>query len=254
MKILKISTYLICMLLFTGCSIVSTNNINTVTDEIIPVQTDFIEEIEEAYTPPIMNFNKIDTSNFEIATNNEYSFKYNQDIWSEIDPYEYNQQSVDVNTMLANDVAKIIGSNITYLSNTTAQDYIDLIIASIPSIPLTGVSILDYNIETVGSYEVAIIETKAGFTKDDINELIYDQLITHENVQAIGGINYLDYRPILSQFLLVVCDDNKAYTFASAFENNTNSQIYNNYYKSIILDAFDSIVQTITTDIRQADF
>lgn len=238
--------------MFTSCSIVSTNNINTIEDvdsNLVPKEI----EVEEIQNTPMINFNTVDTTDFELISNNEYSFKYNSNLWSEIDPHEYDPYSVDVNSMLVNDVAKILASNITYLSNTSALDYIELLIASIPSMPLTGVTILDYDIQKVDGFQIAIIETKAGFTKADINSLIYNQIITHENVLAIGGINNLDYKPMLSQYMLIICDDTKAYTFVSDFENSA-SENYNKYYKGVILEAFDSIAQTLTTSIRKADY
>lgn len=247
-------TYLLCGMLcgnlLTSCSTVSTNNINTVTEDVPAVQSRDIEPIEVVEHIPLIEFNKVDTSEYEISTNNEYSLKYNTDVWNEIESYDYE----GVNVVLANDVTTIIGSNITYLSDTTADEYIELMIASIPDMPLTGVEIVECEFQTYEDYNIALIETKAGFTKDDINDLIYDQIITHDNVNAIGGVNFLDYKPILTQFLLIICDDTKAYTFVSTFENNNNSRFYNNYYRNLILEGFDAIAQTITTDIRHAEF
>lgn len=254
MRLLKICIYLVCVIVFTGCSTVSTNNIHTVTDDPFMIEPREIEDIAIEEHIPLIEFNKVDTSDYEISTNNEYSFKYNSDIWNEIEPYDYDENSVGINIVLQNDVATIIGGNLTYLSNTTSSEYIELLIASIPDMPLTGVEIVACDFQTIGNYDIALIETKAGFTKEDINDLIYDQIITHENVNAIGGVNFLDYKPILTQFSLIICDDTNAYTFVSSFETNSNSQNFNNYYRGIILDAFDSIVQTLTTDIRYAEF
>lgn len=250
-KIVKFFTYSLCMLLLTSCAFVTTTTVSTVAHEqelveIIEVET--IDVIDEFI------FGYIDTTEFVLATNDEYCFKYNADIWNTINPLDLDENVfVDTNIILQNDVVEIIGSNITYLSNTTAYDYFELIEASIPSIPLTGVDIISTNISQVGDYCVALFETKAGFTKTDIENLIYNQVITHENVNAIGGLNNLDYKPILSQFILIIADDFKAYTFAGAFENNPNSSYFNSYYRNITLDAFDAIVQTISTEIKSFD-
>lgn len=243
------------MIIYTGCSSTTTSSINMLIDEENPddfEQVDLVELIEEVIEEIV--FGVVDTGDFDTITTDEYSFKYNADVWNAYSRLEINENElVDTNVVLENDVVKIIGSDVTYLSNTTSQEYFGIITASIPSMPLTGVDILATNIYDVNGLSVALIETKAGFTKDDIETLIYKQVLSHENVNAIGGLNNLDYKPMLSQFLLIICDDEKAFTFASSFANNPNSSYFNNYYRNLTLQAFDSIIQTINTNIKTYD-
>lgn len=243
-----ITTYLLSILLLASCSPVASHTIAVVEDQP-EVATEYIEPALQE--PEVIEFGVVDISNFSLASNDEYSIKYNADIWNvvPIDEFEF----VDTNVILENDVVKIIGSNITYLSNTTPDDYFALLEAAIPSMPLTGVEILSNNTFNINGLDVALIETSAGFTKTDIENLIYNQIITHENIDELGGLNFLDYRPLLSQFVLIICDDTKAYTFVSSFKNNSNSNFYNNYYRDITLQALDGIIQSISSIVRVYD-
>lgn len=243
---------LICCMLNTGCSLTNMSSINTLADEVELVEE--IQQVEVAEVIEPFEFGVVDTLEFGTITTDEYEFLYNPDIWNAYAGLEISSDElVDACVVLENDIVKIIGSNISYLSNTTAKEYFELIIATIPSMPLTGVEIISTTTHQVGELSVALIETSAGFTKEDIETLIYKQVLTHENVNAMGGLNNLDYKPILSQFLLIICDDTKAYTFAASFSNNPNSSYFNSYYKNITLQAFDGIVQTINTNIKTYD-
>lgn len=252
-KFIIIVSQLLAIITFTSCSYVTTTNVHVVDDfedELVLEQiVNTVAQVDE------IELGVVDTSDFALATTDEYGFKYNPDVWNVFYPYDFDEGELllDTAVVLKNDVVEIIGATTTYLSNTTSQDYFELLIASIPSMPLTGVDILSTTFEQVGDFDVALIETKAGFTKDDIERLIYKQELTHENINTIGGLNYLDYKPLLSQFLLIVSDGEKAYTFVSSFENNVNSNYFNAYYRNLSLTALDSIVQTIYTNSKPND-
>lgn len=249
-------TSLLCCMLTTGCSLASSTKVYAPPDDL-PL-TDIIDD-SQTITEPSFDFGTIDTTDFSKITTDSYNFKYDSNLWNIISPYELQQKGESIldDTCVIlendNDVVQIICSDTTYLSNTSPREYFDLIITSIPNIPLTGVDIISTSYHQFNDLDIALIETKAGFTKEDIENLIYKQYITHENVNAIGGINFLDYKPILSQFVMIISQDNKAYTFLSSFENNPNSSYFNSYYKDIILQTYDSIVQTFNTTIKSFD-
>lgn len=243
-----ITTYLLSTLVLASCSPVASHTIAVVEDPP-EIAIEYIEPVEEELA--VVEFGVVDISNFSLASNDEYSIKYNADIWNVVPAQDF--EFIDTNVILENDVVKIIGSNITYLSNTTPDDYFKLLELAIPNMPLTGVEILSNDTFNVNGLDIALIETSAGFTKTDIENLIYNQIITHENVNELGGLNFLDYRPLLSQFVLIICDDNKAYTFVSSFKNNSNSNFYNNYYRNITLDALDGIIQSISSIVKVYD-
>lgn len=186
------------------------------------------------------DFGSADSDLFDVVFDaGDFTFAYNGSQWIEsgFDVEGTVVVLVDTNPVDFESPANIYITPISELpSFYSINEYLQMIIDQ--SLSIVGVDILSTGVDFIDGFEVGMIETVEKYTDEIIDELIEIGFATEEDLEDIGGREFLLSLPDMHQVFMIARLGEDLYTFSGAYYSNDDK-------RDELIEAVDGYLSTL---------